>query len=188
MLTVGQKLWWVPRHKAGRHGSEVSVVKVARVWAYLSNNYRCDRETLVVDGGGYSAPADLYLSKALFDGKVERESALRKLRGALDEWPRTIADDVTVADIEAAGRLLRLRVYGAPRVAFLMAHQQRVVEERAELQARITKLQTFFGTAIYSCLDSAEQDRLQRQVGAMQDYSDILGERIAAFAGSNHGI
>ena len=60
-------------------------------------------------------------------------------------------------------------------------HQQRVVDEQDELNDKLQKLNAFFGTAIFAGLDSAEQARLKKQAGVMQEYSDILGERIAAF-------
>lgn len=60
-------------------------------------------------------------------------------------------------------------------------HQQRVVDEKAELDDRLGKLTSFFGTEIFAGLDSAEMERLRRQAEVMQEYSDILGQRIAAF-------
>lgn len=63
----------------------------------------------------------------------------------------------------------------------LKPHQQRVVTEKAELDEKLKKLTDFFGTEIFADLDDAEMDRLQRQAGAMESYSCILGERVAAF-------
>ncbi len=60
-------------------------------------------------------------------------------------------------------------------------HQQRVVTEKEELDEKLTKLKAFFGTEIFAGLDDAEMERLQRQAGHMSAYSDVLGERIAAF-------
>lgn len=60
-------------------------------------------------------------------------------------------------------------------------HQQRVVEEKVELDAKGAKLNVFFDTPIFAGLDAVEQHRLRAQLVAMQTYSDILGERIAAF-------
>jgi hypothetical protein len=62
------------------------------------------------------------------------------------------------------------------------AHQQRVVDEKAELDDKRTKLQGFFGTPIFAGLPAPEKLRLGNQYDAMNVYSDILGERIAAFA------
>lgn len=61
-------------------------------------------------------------------------------------------------------------------------HQQRVVDERAELDDKLSKLAGFFGTDLFATLPSAEQQRLRTQAVAMRTYSSILAERIAAFA------
>ncbi len=60
-------------------------------------------------------------------------------------------------------------------------HQQRVIAEKAGLDDQLGKLKKFFDTAIYVNLDFDEKDRLSHQAVAMQEYSAILGERIAAF-------
>jgi hypothetical protein len=60
-------------------------------------------------------------------------------------------------------------------------HQERVVTEKAELDEKLTKLNAFFDTSIFAGLDPAEQDRLRKQSMHMTDYSNVLGERIAAF-------
>lgn len=60
-------------------------------------------------------------------------------------------------------------------------YQQRVVEEKRQLDERLTNLKTFFGTALFSSLDGVAAGHLTRQAAAMQTYSDVLGERIAAF-------
>lgn len=60
-------------------------------------------------------------------------------------------------------------------------YQQRVFAERAELDEKLAKLRTFFGTEAFLGLEGAEQARLQRQANAMSMYADVLGERIAAF-------
>jgi hypothetical protein len=63
----------------------------------------------------------------------------------------------------------------------LQPHQQRVVDERAELVDRIQKLMNFCITDTFAALDQAERRRLHAQYHAMESYSYILGERIAAF-------
>ena len=59
--------------------------------------------------------------------------------------------------------------------------QQRVVDEKAALDDKITKLDTFSQGPVYAGLPEAEQTRLEKQIEFMQLYSDVLGERIAAF-------
>jgi len=60
-------------------------------------------------------------------------------------------------------------------------HQQRVVDEKNELDEKTQKLSEFFDNDLFAGLDEAEKDRLEQQYGVMQKYSRILGERIAAF-------
>jgi len=60
-------------------------------------------------------------------------------------------------------------------------HQQRVVEEKTELDDKRSKLLSFFNTDLFRGLDQAEKDRLRTQHGIMGIYSDILNQRIAAF-------
>ena len=63
----------------------------------------------------------------------------------------------------------------------LAPHQQRVVDEKRELDDRREKLMAFFSTPIFHGLPESEQIRLERQAVVMRSYSEILGERIAAF-------
>lgn len=63
-----------------------------------------------------------------------------------------------------------------------LPHQQRVLTERDELDAKLIKLETFLNTPLFDDLDEAEQGRLNRQYQAMLDYSTVLAERIEAFA------
>lgn len=60
-------------------------------------------------------------------------------------------------------------------------HQQRVVDEKAELDEKRAKLDAFFETERFNTLDIAEQARMRYQAVAMKEYSSVLGERIAAF-------
>ena len=64
--------------------------------------------------------------------------------------------------------------------------QQRVVDEKTELDDKIAKLGSFIdgagNTSVFGELPEDEQERMVRQRSCMQEYSGILGERIAAFA------
>ena len=60
-------------------------------------------------------------------------------------------------------------------------HQERVVQEKKELDEKLAKLDAFGRTDFYKTLPSDEQGRLNRQHSVMEEYSRILGERIAAF-------
>ena len=61
------------------------------------------------------------------------------------------------------------------------AHQERVVEEKTELDTKLGKLRNFLQAETFDQLDKAEQDRLRRQSLIMGEYSDVLQERISAF-------
>jgi len=64
----------------------------------------------------------------------------------------------------------------------LAPHQQRVVDEKAALDEKIALLTQFIaGSQVFGGLPLDERGRLKRQRLAMIEYSDILGERIAAF-------
>jgi hypothetical protein len=65
-------------------------------------------------------------------------------------------------------------------------HQQRVVDEKAELDKKIEALAAFISTfdkpySIFAMLSEPERMRLYMRHRAMVQYSTILGERIAAF-------
>ena len=63
----------------------------------------------------------------------------------------------------------------------MLPHQIRVAQECAALDDNITKLDAFIGGEKYDQLDSAEQDRLNRQRLHMRHYSEVLHERICAW-------
>lgn len=63
----------------------------------------------------------------------------------------------------------------------MQPHQQRVVDEKDELEEKLTKLNSFIGGTIYDSLSADERNRLSRQAVIMKDYLDILNERINAF-------
>jgi hypothetical protein len=59
--------------------------------------------------------------------------------------------------------------------------QQRVVDEKAELDSKIVRLRGFLGSDTFAHLPGAEQERMTRQLTVMEQYSSVLGERVAAF-------
>ena len=64
----------------------------------------------------------------------------------------------------------------------LAPHQQRVVDEKQDLDLRIARLDEFMRrNPTFTTLDAPERDRLEIQLDLMRDYSGILGERIANF-------
>lgn len=63
----------------------------------------------------------------------------------------------------------------------LQPHQQRVVKERAELEDKLGKLQTFITGERFAVVPDAEQGRLVLQHKLMESYALVLEQRIAAF-------
>lgn len=67
----------------------------------------------------------------------------------------------------------------------LEPHQQRVVDERNELNEKITKLHAFIQdpnpNSIFKNLEEVDQNLLNKQVQLMMNYSDVLLERINRF-------
>lgn len=64
----------------------------------------------------------------------------------------------------------------------LAPHQQRVVDEKSELDEKLGKLHDFIqDNPIFKTLPDGEQKLLQRQDLVMAEYSQILSERIEAF-------
>lgn len=62
-----------------------------------------------------------------------------------------------------------------------LPHQQRVVDEKKDLDTKLEALKNFFPTAIFKGLDQKNQDLLSSQEVAMEEYSQILAERISLF-------
>jgi len=59
--------------------------------------------------------------------------------------------------------------------------QQRVIDEKRELDEKVAKLQTFTTSAAFEMLPWEERARMLRQHMYMVGYSQVLRERIAAF-------
>lgn len=105
-----------------------------------------------------------HLEWQLPDGS-EKSAGMRKLLEAKDCFVRAALDAPKPSAASA-----------------LQPHQQRVVDEKAELDEKRTKLRNFTDTGMFSALTADEQRRMLNQLDAMNVYSDILGKRIAAFA------
>jgi hypothetical protein len=63
----------------------------------------------------------------------------------------------------------------------LQPYQHRVVEERGELQEKLTRLNEFINTPAFTRLHFMERGRLFRQQTYMEALVQVLGERIDAF-------
>jgi len=60
-------------------------------------------------------------------------------------------------------------------------YQQRVIDEKHELDTKLSSLRAFALTATFGAIPNDEQNRIHRQYAVMTTYSQILGERIDAF-------
>lgn len=107
---------------------------------------------------GESAPA----SPENFDKEVGMSIARDKAREKI--WP-------------LEGYLLRDKL-SRPAPDF----KQRVRDEKAELDERLGKLRQFIASDRFVSLAEAEQGRMKAQANIMDEYSTILGDRIAAFS------
>ena len=63
----------------------------------------------------------------------------------------------------------------------MQPHQQRVVDEKSELDLKRDRLTEFLKGKIFQTLPADEQERLIRQLDIMGDYSGVLAERIVHF-------
>lgn len=63
----------------------------------------------------------------------------------------------------------------------MIPYQQRVVDEKHELDDKIERLVAFRSTTVYAALPIDERERLILQLTAMREYSRMLGARIAHF-------
>lgn len=64
----------------------------------------------------------------------------------------------------------------------MQPHQERVVQEKQELDERLFKLRLFMEKAAFKELDIREKSLLTLQAQVMHNYSDILAERIALWS------
>lgn len=60
-------------------------------------------------------------------------------------------------------------------------YQLRVIDEKAELDAKIAKLKLFIYAATFESLDSSDKALLKDQFNVMTKYSNILADRIERF-------
>ncbi|HDU8496885.1 TPA: hypothetical protein RG419_003582 [Morganella morganii] len=63
----------------------------------------------------------------------------------------------------------------------MQPHQQRVVDEKAELDDKISKLTVFTGGDIFKSIHQEDQDLLIDQLSLMAKYSQVLQKRISRF-------
>ena len=103
-LAAGQCLWFVPN---GRHSSPayVTVEKIGRKWAQISNGYRIGVETWMADGGQYMSPGSCWESEEAWKSEAERRNAWAQFRDVVDR-SYSAPDSLTRQQIEELTRLL----------------------------------------------------------------------------------
>ena len=60
-------------------------------------------------------------------------------------------------------------------------YQKRVVEEKEELASKIEKLRSFLGCTASAQIEPKGLDLLRRQLAIMDDYANVLTQRIDLF-------
>lgn len=63
----------------------------------------------------------------------------------------------------------------------MLPHQQRVIEEAADLSLKVSRLGNFLFGPAFDRLDNDEKYRLTSQYGLMEAYLRILDQRLTAF-------
>lgn len=105
-FSLGQKLCWVSSRN-DKAISEVTVTKVAKKWVYVDDSGdRFDPETMLADGGIYSSPAKIHLSKEDYLARKEIDSEYSKLY--YDMQGNMKAKNITLQNIRDARKLLGL--------------------------------------------------------------------------------
>lgn len=66
-------------------------------------------------------------------------------------------------------------------------HEQRVIDEKAELDQRIDKLSSFLATDTFDTLTDEERSLLRRQYAVMVELSVLLASRISLFGRATSG-
>ncbi|CAD7530251.1 Gp49 family protein [Aeromonas hydrophila] len=68
------------------------------------------------------------------------------------------------------------------------SHIDRMRQERVELCDRLNKLSNFIATEKFTTLAANEQSRMKRQLVAMREYAEVLGERLQYAAVDNQKV
>ena len=63
----------------------------------------------------------------------------------------------------------------------LEAYQERVIRERADLEKKLSNLERFIDSPLFGEVKVAEGGRLFHQKAVMEEYIEVLTERIDAF-------
>ena len=108
-------------------------------------------------------------------GDYQREIATAKTK--IEEasmWAvKALTNDIHVVDFNSSTKV---------EDATVPPHQKRVIEEQVELETKYTNLKIFINSnPIFKSLNKEEQLRLSSQLKVMEEYNNILKERINNF-------
>lgn len=105
-LKVGQTVIFCPADSRNSP-AEVTVTAIGRRWVSIADmgygNARFDKGTLEVDGGEYSSPGRIFLSRDDFNAERERAELLKELRRLASEY----SNPYTLTQLRAAVRVLK---------------------------------------------------------------------------------
>lgn len=76
---VGDVLYYVPNES--KNHRLVTITKVGRKWLTINSSMRINKDTLSVDGYGYSSPGRCYRTEADYLEVSKRQELWRKIRG-----------------------------------------------------------------------------------------------------------
>ena len=105
-LVEGQMVWF-QSERPYVSSEMVKVERVGRLWAYLSNGYRCNRYTGLGDGGDYLSPGTIHPSKEEFDRVQALFNMWKRLQRDV-AGKRFLKEDITRRNILQVRRLLKL--------------------------------------------------------------------------------
>ena len=108
-------------------------------------------------------------------GDYQREiaTAKTKIEDAAMWAVKALTNDIHIVDFNSSVKIEDSKI---------PPHQKRVIEEQSELDIKCKNLKVFIDTnPIFNSLPKEEQVRLSSQLKAMEDYNNILKERIDNF-------
>ena len=104
-LQVGQKLYF-PGSKFARE-RELTITWIGRIWATTERDReRLNLETLYIDGGAYSSPGRVWLSKAEWDAYANVQLAWNNLHARLRQQGYHCPEGMTLQAIDQIERLI----------------------------------------------------------------------------------
>lgn len=88
--------------------SPIKVLKIGRQWVHLERGYRVNKNSIYIDGAGYSSPGTIYESIEAWKETLALSEAWRDFSSMVDKF--NPPEGMTVEKIKAAMDLLGLKV------------------------------------------------------------------------------